>query len=80
MGYRHTVEVEIVDPFDGSERMSPQTLLKALEAAVGAIEELGLEAEIGDMRVVTWQDSDGQALPLPVVNNVTVMRNADDDS
>lgn len=56
--HRHTLEVEVIDPHsaDGG-RLSPETLLLALNAAQKAVvESLNGMAEIGDLRVVTYRE------------------------
>jgi hypothetical protein len=58
--HRHTLEVEIIDPHsqDGG-RLSPETLLMALNAAQkAAVESLQGVAEVGDLRVSTWRETD----------------------
>jgi hypothetical protein len=57
--HHHSLEIEVIDPHsaDGG-RMSPETLLLALNAAQKAVvEALNGTAEIGDMRVSTYRET-----------------------
>ena len=71
MSYTHSIEVEIVDPYQGDERLSPAILLKLLNVAQNAIAEYMPEVEIRDMSIRTMQYDD--TTPVQRVSTIGIV-------